>query len=57
MKASIFQKGSARVEAMIDLNKKKNASRSCLRLRKECRLNFSKVNGIWNKKEKIIKTE
>jgi hypothetical protein len=41
-KANIFQKGSTAFEATIDLNKK-SASRWCLRLRKDCRLNFSKT--------------
>jgi hypothetical protein len=41
-KANIFQKGSVGFKAPIDLSKK-SASRRCLRLRKESRLNFSKA--------------
>jgi hypothetical protein len=47
-KANTLQKWSAGFKATIDLNKK-SASRWCIHLRKECRLNFSKVSVyIWN---------
>jgi hypothetical protein len=42
-KTNIFQEGSAGFKSTIDLNKK-SASRRCRRVRRECRLNFSKAN-------------
>jgi hypothetical protein len=55
-KANIFQKGGAGFKTTIDENK--SASRSCFRLCKECRLNFSKqqykfhIYETWGKNNK-----
>jgi hypothetical protein len=52
-KTNIFQKESTGFETKVGLNKKKSTSGSCLRLRKDCRLDFSKAK-VWKLTQIII---